>query len=71
VGDGAVAFRGVLQEAGIEVPRDECDLHRVTATEVCRLALELAPATPDEIEPVYLRLPDAELTRRARENQRP
>jgi tRNA threonylcarbamoyladenosine biosynthesis protein TsaB len=69
VGDGAVAFRHVLDGAGVEIPDDDSDLHRVTAGEICRLGLSVAAAVPDAIEPDYLRLPDAELNLRARENE--
>ena len=69
VGDGAVKFRDVLRRDGqVEIPDDDDDLHRVTAVEICRLGLALPPRTPDEIEPEYLRLPDAELNRRARQD---
>jgi tRNA threonylcarbamoyladenosine biosynthesis protein TsaB len=65
VGEGAVAFRAELAPAGVDVPGDGCDLHRVTATEVCRLALGLPPGRVEDVRPEYLRLPDAELSRRA------
>ena len=68
VGDGAVEFREVLEAAGdgqILVPDDGSELHRVSASAHCRLATGLPPQTPDDIHPEYLRLPDAELARRA------
>jgi tRNA threonylcarbamoyladenosine biosynthesis protein TsaB len=65
VGDGAVQFRSVLQAAGAVVAPDGSELHRVSAIEVCRLSLDLPGAVPDDIHPEYLRLPDAELARRA------
>jgi hypothetical protein len=37
----------------------------VSAVAICRLGLQMAPLTPDEIHPEYMRLPDAELNRRA------
>lgn len=66
VGDGAVEFRAVLERSGASVPDDVSELHRVTAVNHCRLAGTLGPGPPDEIRPEYLRLPDAEIARRAR-----
>jgi tRNA threonylcarbamoyladenosine biosynthesis protein TsaB len=65
VGDGAVASRSLLERAGALVPEDGSALHRVSAVAICRLGLQMAPLTPDEIHPEYMRLPDAELNRRA------
>ena len=65
IGDGAVEWREVLERAGATVPSAESELHRVSAEVHCRLA-EGAPATaPDAVLPEYLRLPDAEISRRA------
>ena len=66
VGDGAVKFRDALEGAGAVVPPDGSPLHRVTAREHCRLAVAVEPGPPDAVLPAYLRLPDAELTRRGR-----
>jgi tRNA threonylcarbamoyladenosine biosynthesis protein TsaB len=65
VGDGAVASRAALEAVGATVPDDASWLHEVIAIEICRLGVELPPQTPAEIVPEYLRLPDAELNRRA------
>jgi tRNA threonylcarbamoyladenosine biosynthesis protein TsaB len=65
VGDGAIKFREILGPAGASVLEDDSQLHRVTALSHCRLAGDRPIAAPDEIRPEYLRLPDAELTRRA------
>ena len=64
VGDGAVEFRSALERSGAVIPEDGSRLHRVSAIEHCRLSAGLRPRTPDDIHPEYLRLPDAELTRR-------
>jgi tRNA threonylcarbamoyladenosine biosynthesis protein TsaB len=64
IGDGAVAFRPVLECSGALIPDDDSQLHRVTATNHCRLAGGLHPSVPDEIRPDYLRAPDAEMARR-------
>jgi tRNA threonylcarbamoyladenosine biosynthesis protein TsaB len=65
VGDGAVASRSLLEATGALVPEGGSALHRVSAAAICRLGLAMAPLTPDEIHPEYMRLPDAELNRRA------
>jgi tRNA threonylcarbamoyladenosine biosynthesis protein TsaB len=59
VGDGSIRFRGVLEEAGVEVGPDGSPAHVVRALNVCRLAGEVRPAPPDAVLPDYLRLPDA------------
>jgi tRNA threonylcarbamoyladenosine biosynthesis protein TsaB len=71
VGDGAVRFRERLEPAGVDVPADASALHSVSALAVCELALEAPPADRDALIPDYVRLPDAELTRRRREQQTP
>jgi tRNA threonylcarbamoyladenosine biosynthesis protein TsaB len=59
VGDGAVRYRDVLEAAGAEVPPDESELHVPQASIHVRLAAgDFGPA--DQIEPVYVRVPDAE-----------
>ena len=65
VGEGAVEFREVLERAGALVPGDESELHRVSAIAHCRLALGMCASSPDQVQPAYLRLPDAEINRRA------
>jgi tRNA threonylcarbamoyladenosine biosynthesis protein TsaB len=64
IGDGALAFKAVLERSGAVIPEDDSELHRVTAINHCRLAGAQAPQAQDGIRPQYLRLPDAELTRR-------
>jgi tRNA threonylcarbamoyladenosine biosynthesis protein TsaB len=64
IGDGALAFRAVLERSGAVIPKDDSELHRVCAINHCRLANSQAPQAQDGIRPEYLRLPDAELTRR-------
>jgi tRNA threonylcarbamoyladenosine biosynthesis protein TsaB len=65
VGEGAVAFRQVLERSGAFVPDDDSGLHRVSAVNHCRIARNLEPSGPERVQPEYLRLPDAELARRA------
>jgi tRNA threonylcarbamoyladenosine biosynthesis protein TsaB len=58
VGDGAVRYRQILEANGAEVPPDDDERHLPRARFHVQLAGELGPA--GEIEPVYLRIPDAE-----------
>lgn len=58
VGDGAVRYRDVLEARGAEIPPDEDERHRPRAGFHAALATEFGPA--EEIEPLYLRIPDAE-----------
>ncbi|HTP23338.1 MAG TPA: tRNA (adenosine(37)-N6)-threonylcarbamoyltransferase complex dimerization subunit type 1 TsaB [Solirubrobacteraceae bacterium] len=65
IGDGAIAFRGVLERSGAFIPDDDSQLHRVTATNHCRLAASLRASAADEVRPDYLRAPDAEMAHRS------
>ena len=63
VGDGAVRYRAVLEERGLVVPPDGDERHVPRARSHAQLAnrgLAGEPRPIDEIEPVYLRIPDAE-----------
>jgi len=59
VGDGAVRFREELERAGMAVPADGSDAHRVSALMVCRLGLGREPVDRDALLPDYRREPDA------------
>ena len=61
VGDGAVRFREVLEAAGAVVPPRESDLHVPRASLHARIAT--AFGEPDAVEPIYVRVPDAEAAR--------
>jgi tRNA threonylcarbamoyl adenosine modification protein YeaZ len=61
VGDGAVRYRTILEERGAEVPPDDDERHLVRARFHARLARDFGPA--EAIEPLYLRVPDAEAKR--------
>jgi tRNA threonylcarbamoyladenosine biosynthesis protein TsaB len=65
IGEGAVEFREVLERAGALIPDDQSAIHRVSAINHCRLALSMRGSSPDQVQPEYLRLPDAEIGRRA------
>jgi len=58
-GDGAVRFRAELEAAGVTVAPSEDSVHRISARDVCALGESTAEAPPDQIEPIYLRPPDA------------
>jgi tRNA threonylcarbamoyladenosine biosynthesis protein TsaB len=58
IGDGAVRYRAVLEERGAEVPPDDDERHVPRARFHAALATEFGPA--EAVEPLYLRIPDAE-----------
>jgi len=58
VGNGAVRYRAVLEEKGAVVPPDGDERHVPRARFHAQLVRELESV--DEIEPLYLRVPDAE-----------
>ncbi len=58
VGDGAVRYREVLEAAGADIPPDGSDAHLPRARFHARLATAFGPA--ELVEPLYLRVPDAE-----------
>jgi tRNA threonylcarbamoyladenosine biosynthesis protein TsaB len=61
VGDGAVRYREALAALGAEIPPRESELHVPRARFHAELAREFVD--PDAVEPIYLRLPDAEQPR--------
>jgi tRNA threonylcarbamoyladenosine biosynthesis protein TsaB len=58
VGDGALRYRALLEERGGVVPSDEDERHVPRARFHAQLAGEPGPV--DELEPLYLRVPDAD-----------
>ena len=58
VGDGARRYRSLLEERGAEVPPDDDERHLPRAR--FHVALAGDPGPVDELEPLYLRVPDAE-----------
>jgi len=58
VGDGAVRYRAVFEAMGAEVPPKGSDLHVPRAHLHVALARDFGPA--EAVEPIYLRVPDAE-----------
>lgn len=58
VGSGAVRYRGLLEATGAEIPPDDDERHLPRARFHARLARDFGPA--EAIEPLYLRVPDAD-----------
>ena len=58
VGDGAVRYRELLEAAGAVVPADDAEVHVPRARFHAALARDFGPA--GAVEPLYLRVPDAE-----------
>jgi tRNA threonylcarbamoyladenosine biosynthesis protein TsaB len=58
VGDGAVRYRALLEERGARIPPDGDERHLPRARLHAALARDFGPA--EAVEPLYLRVPDAE-----------
>jgi tRNA threonylcarbamoyladenosine biosynthesis protein TsaB len=58
VGSGAVRYRATLERMGAEIPADDDQRHVPHARLHAALAREFGPV--DAIEPLYVRVPDAE-----------
>jgi tRNA threonylcarbamoyladenosine biosynthesis protein TsaB len=58
-GDGALRFAAELEAAGATVAPPEDPIHRVAARHVCEVGEAAIEASPDQIQPLYLRPPDA------------
>ena len=61
VGNGAVRYRALLEAAGAEIPPDGDERHLPRARFHAQLARDFGPA--EAVEPLYLRMPDADRTR--------
>jgi tRNA threonylcarbamoyladenosine biosynthesis protein TsaB len=61
VGDGAVRYRAGLEAKGAEIPPDRDERHVPRARFHAQLARDFGPA--ELVEPMYLRVPDADKTR--------
>jgi tRNA threonylcarbamoyladenosine biosynthesis protein TsaB len=61
VGDGAVRYREALSGLG-RIPPDGSPLHRVTAAGHV-ISADLTPVSAEELVPIYVREPDAEVRR--------
>ena len=58
VGDGALRYRAVLESRGAEIPPDDDERHLPRARFHAALARDFGPA--EAVEPLYVRVPDAE-----------
>ncbi|MFL5907513.1 MAG: tRNA (adenosine(37)-N6)-threonylcarbamoyltransferase complex dimerization subunit type 1 TsaB [Solirubrobacterales bacterium] len=58
-GDGALRFAAELEAAGATVAPPDDPIHRVAARQVCAVGEAASEASPEEIQPQYLRPPDA------------
>jgi tRNA threonylcarbamoyladenosine biosynthesis protein TsaB len=58
VGDGAIRYRALFEQKGAVVPPDGDERHLPRARFHASLARDFGPV--DQIEPLYLRVPDAE-----------
>jgi tRNA threonylcarbamoyladenosine biosynthesis protein TsaB len=61
VGDGAMRYRDALSDLG-RIPSDGSPLHKVTAAGHV-ISADLTPIGPEELVPIYVREPDAEVRR--------
>ncbi len=61
VGSGAVRYRAVLEAAGAEIPPEQDERHLPRARYHAQLARDFGPA--EAVDPLYLRIPDADRTR--------
>jgi tRNA threonylcarbamoyladenosine biosynthesis protein TsaB len=61
VGSGAVRYRAALEAKGGEIPADDDERHVPRARFHAQLARDFGPA--EKVEPLYLRIPDADRTR--------
>jgi len=61
VGDGAIRYREALSDLG-RIPPDGSPLHRVTASGHI-ISADLAVVRPEDLIPIYVREPDAEVRR--------
>jgi tRNA threonylcarbamoyladenosine biosynthesis protein TsaB len=61
VGDGARRYREVIEAAGGDVPPEDSELHLPRARFHAQLARDFG--RPEAVEPMYLRVPDVDLTR--------
>jgi len=62
VGDGAIRYRTILEQKGAEVPADDSPLHVPWARHHGALAADFGSA--ETVEPLYVRVPDAEVRAR-------
>lgn len=60
-GSGAIRFRDHLVQAGLSLEPDESAVHRLTGRSICELGAAAETTGPENLQPLYLRVPDAQL----------
>jgi tRNA threonylcarbamoyladenosine biosynthesis protein TsaB len=58
-GDGALGFAAELEAAGATVAPPEDPIHRLAARHICAVGEAAVEVSPEQIQPLYLRPPDA------------
>jgi len=58
-GDGALRFAAELETAGVAVAPADDAVHRIAGRHVCAIGAKADQAPPAQVQPVYLRVPDA------------
>jgi tRNA threonylcarbamoyladenosine biosynthesis protein TsaB len=58
-GDGALRFAAELEAVGATVAPPDDPIHRIAARHVCAVGESAVEESPDQIQPLYLRPPDA------------
>ncbi len=69
-GSGAVRFRDELASRGAEVPDDADPVHHVAARHICALAAAVEDEGGGQLDPIYIRPPDAQRWRERDTSQR-
>jgi tRNA threonylcarbamoyladenosine biosynthesis protein TsaB len=69
-GSGAVRFRDELARRDVEIPDDDDPVHRIAARHICALAETTASGAGGDLNPIYLRPPDAQRWRERDDSKR-
>lgn len=69
-GDGSIRFRAILKGSGATMLDADDPANRVSARQVCRLGMAADPVPATDLEPIYIRRPDAELWREQQQRRR-
>jgi tRNA threonylcarbamoyladenosine biosynthesis protein TsaB len=62
-GDGSLRFRTILEGTGATVLDAADPANRIAARHICALGMEADPVAVTDLEPIYIRPPDAEVWR--------
>jgi tRNA threonylcarbamoyladenosine biosynthesis protein TsaB len=69
-GSGAVRFRDELASRGADIPADADPVHHVAARHICALAATVGDEGGGQLDPIYIRPPDAQRWRERDTSQR-